>query len=224
MNMELDGQKMPMKAKGQLDSAKNALQLDLSMTVPGQGAMKLKEIMVGKTIYMTGIPGMPAGQWVKLSLDDLGAAAGGATANLGAGSDPADQLKLLTQVSDDVKEAGKETVNGVETTKYTGTIDLDKAVQKSGVPAKDLAEVKKQYEQLGLKSIPFDLYVDDAGLPARMTMSMSGNVDSGGKSQKMSMDTTMNFTDWGGKVSIKAPKKAVSFEELLSGLGGGTTP
>ena len=221
MNMEIDGQKMPMKAKGQLDSAKNALSLDLSMSVPGQGAMKLKEIVIGKTIYMTGIPGMPSDQWVKLSLDELGSAAGGATANLGAGSDPADQLKLLTQVSDDVKAAGKETVNGVETTKYTGTIDLEKAVKASGVSAKELADVKKQYEQLGLKSLPFELYIDKDNLPARMTMSMEGNVESGGKTQKMAMDTKMDFTDWGGKVSIKAPKKAVSFEELLSGLGSG---
>jgi hypothetical protein len=221
MNMEMDGQKMPMKATGELDSAKSALELDLSMTVPGEGSMKLKQIVIGNTIYMTGIPGMPAKQWVKLSLDELGQAAGGATANLGTGSDPADQLKLLTQVSDDVKEAGKETVNGVETTKYTGSIDLEKAVEASGASAKELAQVKKQYEQLGLKSIPFELYIDEDNLPARMTMTMEGKVASGGETQQMSMDTTMDFTDWGDPVTIKAPKNAVSFEELLSGLGAG---
>ena len=222
LNMSMGAEKLPMTAKGQMDAAKNAMKLDMSMSVPGQGAMKLKQIVVGNTIYMSGIPGMPGNQWVKLSLEELSAAAGGgATANLGAGSDPADQLKLLTQVSDDVKADGKATINGVETTKYTGTIDLEKAAAASGAAAKDLAEVKKQYQQLGLKEIPFTLYVDDENLPARMEMSMNGEVANAGKTEKMQMTMKMDFTDWGGDVKITAPKKSVSFEELLSGLGGG---
>ena len=228
LNMSMGAEKLPMTAQGQMDAAKNAMKLDMSMSVPGQGAMKLKQIVVGNTIYMSGIPGMPGNQWVKLSLEELSAAAGGgATANLGAGSDPADQLKLLTQVSDDVKAEGKATVNGVETTKYVGTIDLEKAAAASGAAAKDLAEVKKQYRQLGLKEIPFTLYVDDENLPARMEMSMNGQVANAGKTEKMQMTMKMDFTDWGGDVKIAAPKKSVSFEELLSGLGGGlsgTTP
>jgi len=222
LNMSMGAEKLPMTAQGQMDAAKNAMKLDMSMSVPGQGAMKLKQIVVGNTIYMSGIPGMPGNQWVKLSLEELSAAAGGgATANLGAGSDPADQLKLLTQVSDDVKADGKATINGVETTKYTGTIDLEKAAAASGAEAKDLAEVKKQYRQLGLKEIPFTLYVDDENLPARMEMSMNGQVANAGKTEKMQMTMKMDFTDWGGDVKIAAPKKSVSFEELLSGLGGG---
>jgi hypothetical protein len=222
MNMTMGAEKLPMTAKGQMDAGKNAMKLDMSMSVPGQGAMKLKQIVVGNTIYMSGIPGMPGNQWVKLSLEELGAAAGGgATANLGAGSDPADQLKLLTQVSDDVKADGKATINGVETTKYVGTIDLEKAAAASGADAKDLATVKKQYQQLGLKKIPFTLYVDDENLPARMEMSMNGQVANAGKTEKMQMTMKMDFTDWGGDVKIAAPKKSVSFEELLSGLGGG---
>jgi hypothetical protein len=222
LDMTMGAEKMPMTAKGQMDAGKNAMKLDMSMSVPGQGSMKLKQIVVGNTIYMSGIPGMPGNQWVKLSLEELGAAAGGgATANLGAGSDPADQLKLLTQVSDDVKAEGKATVNGVETTKYVGTIDLEKAAAASGAAAKDLAEVKKQYRQLGLKEIPFTLYVDDENLPARMEMSMNGQVANAGKTEKMQMTMKMDFTDWGGDVKIAAPKKSVSFEELLSGLGGG---
>jgi hypothetical protein len=228
LDMTMGAEKLPMTAKGQMDAGKNAMKLDMSMSVPGQGAMKLKQIVVGNTIYMSGIPGMPGNQWVKLSLEELGAAAGGgATANLGAGSDPADQLKLLTQVSDDVKAEGKETINGVETTKYVGTIDLEKAAAASGAEAKDLAEVRKQYEQLGLKKIPFTLYVDDENLPARMEMAMNGQVANAGKTEKMQMTMKMDFTDWGGDVNIAAPKKSVSFEELLSGLGGGlsgTTP
>jgi hypothetical protein len=222
LDMTMGAEKMPMTAKGQMDAGKNAMKLDMSMSVPGQGSMKLKQIVVGNTIYMSGIPGMPGNQWVKLSLEELGAAAGGgATANLGAGSDPADQLKLLTQVSDDVKAEGKETINGVETTKYVGTIDLEKAAAASGADAKDLAQVKKQYQQLGLKKIPFTLYVDDENLPARMEMSMKGQVANAGKTEKMQMTMKMDFTDWGGDVNISAPKKSVSFEELLSGLGGG---
>jgi hypothetical protein len=227
MDMTMGAQQLPMKATGQIDGAKNALKLDISMSIPGQGAMKLKEVVVGKTIYMSGIPGTPASQWVKLSLEELGAAAGGVNPSLGSGTDPTDQLALLNQVSDDVKQVGKETVNGVETTKYSGTIDLDKAAAASGADAKQLAEVRKQYKQLGLSKIPFSLYVDGENLPARMEMSMNGKVTSAGKTETMKMTSTMNFTNWGDPVTITAPKKAVSFEELLQGLGaglGGTTP
>jgi hypothetical protein len=223
MDIAADGEKIPLKATGQIDGANNAVKLEMTMTVPGQGSMKLKEVVKGKTIYMTGFPGMPKNQWVKLSLDEISAAAGGgATSGLGAGSDPTDQLKLLTQVSNDVKAAGKETVNGVETTKYTGTIDLAKAATATGADAKELAEIRKQYEDLGLSKIPFELYIDGDNLPSRMTMKMDGSSTTNGKTEKISMTSQMDFTDWGTDVKIATPKKAVSFEDLLKNLGGGT--
>jgi hypothetical protein len=219
MDITADGEKVPMKATGQIDSANNALKLEMTMSAPGEGSLKLKQIVKGKTIYMTGIPGMPKNQWVKLSLDEIGAAAGGApSSGLGAGSDPTDQLQLLTQVSDDVKAVGKETVNGVETTKYVGTIDLDKASDAAG---KGTAEVKKQYKDMGLSKIPFELYIDGDNLPSRMKMTMDGQTTANGKTEKLAVRSQMDFTDWGTDVKITAPKKAVSFEELLQGLGSG---
>jgi hypothetical protein len=225
MNITADGQKVPLKATGQIDGANKAVKLEMTMSVPGQGSMKLKEIVKGKTIYMTGFPGMPRNQWVKLSLEEIGAAAGGgATSGLGTGSDPTDQLKLLTQVSEDVRAEGKATVNGVETTKYVGTIDLEKASAASGADAKATAEIRKQYKDLGLSKIPFELYIDGDNLPSRMTMKMNGSSTSGGKTEKVSMTSQMDFTDWGTDVKITTPKKAVSFEEMLSNLGSGATP
>ena len=218
MDIEADGQKLPMKAKGQIDGANSAVKLEMTMSVPGQGSMKLKEIVKGKTIYMTGIPGLPKNKWVKMSFDEIGAAAGGgASSGLASGSDPTDQLKLLTQVSDDVKADGKETVNGVETTKYVGTIDLEKASEVAGGGAS--AEVKKQYQDLGLSKIPFELYVDGEGLPSRLTMTMNGKTTTGGKTETLAMTSQMDFTDWGSEVTITAPKKAISFEDLLKGIG-----
>ena len=223
MDVTADGQKIPIKASGQIDGANQAVKLEMTLAVPGEGSMKLKEIVKGKTIYMTGFPGMPKNQWVKLSLDELGAAAGGgATSGLGAGSDPTDQLQLLSQVSNDVKAAGKATVNGVETTKYTGTIDLKKAAAASGADAKELAQVRKQYEGLGLSKIPFELYIDGDNLPSRLTMTMNGTSTTNGKTEKVAMKSQMDFTDWGTDVKITAPKKAKSFEDLLAGLGGST--
>jgi hypothetical protein len=224
MDVTADGEKLPVKAKGQIDGANHAVKLEVTMSVPGQGSMKLKEIVKGKTIYMSGFPGMPKTQWVKLSLEEIGAAAGGgATSGLGTGSDPADQLKLLTQVSNDVKAAGKATVNGVETTKYTGTIDLAKASAASGADAKELKSITKQYVDLSLTKIPFELYVTGDNLPSRMTMKMDGKSTAGGKTQTFKMTSQMDFTDWGTDVKITVPKKAKSFEDLLAGLGGTTS-
>lgn len=218
MDMSVGGQSLPVTAKGKVDGENNAVEMTMSMEVPGQGGMNLKQIMIDNTMYMSGIPGMGKG-WVKLSLDELDAVGGGATggaSSLGSG-DPTDQLKMLSQVSDDVKEAGTETINGVETTKYTGSIDLEKAAAASGTSAADLKKLQTQYKEMGLQKIPFSLYVDDENLPARMQMSFDGKVEN----QPMKMDMKMDFTKWGEPVKVTAPKKAQSFEEMLQGLGGG---
>lgn len=219
MDMTVGGQSLPVSAKGKVDGVKNVVEMTMSMEVPGQGAMNLKQVMADDTIYMSGIPGMGKSQWVKMSLDEMGAMGGGATggaSSLGSG-DPTDQLKMLSQVSEDVKEDGKETINGVETTKYTGTIDLQKAAAASGTSAEDLKKLQAQYKEMGLQKIPFSLFVDDENLPARMQMSFDGKVEN----QPMKMNMKMDFTKWGEPVKITVPKKAQSFEEMLQGLGAG---
>lgn len=206
------GMSIPVTGTGTMDSAKGAMQLEISTEVPGMGALKLKQVLVDGTLYMSGFPGA-GDKWAKISTEELGALGG---TGAGAVTDPADQLQMLTKVSDDVKAAGSAQVNGVKTTKYTGTIDLKKAAAASGQKAADAEKLAKQYEAMGLAAIPFEFYVDDAGLPARMVTTVNGQ----GQGQKITAVSTIDFSDWGTPVTVTAPKGAVPLQELMGGAAG----
>jgi hypothetical protein len=210
MNMNGLGQAVKVSGKGQMDAANEAVSMSMATKAPGAGDVEMKMIVIKDTAYMQA-PGKK--QWVKLDTSKA--------AQLGVdekSSDPTAQLDMLKQVSDDVKEVGRETVNGVETTKYTGTIDLDKAAAAEGESG---TEASDQYQELGLLTMPFELYIDDDGLPSRMVMKASGESSAEGLQGDIKFTMTANYTDWGQPVSIKAPKNAVSAEEGgLSGFSG----
>lgn len=214
VSTSVGGMSLPITGTGQMDSAKKALSMQITTKVPGLGAMKLKQIVIDDTVYMSGFPGAPKGRWAELSateLQGLGSAGSGVT-------DPADSLKLLTDISDGVTEAGTAKVNGVSTTKYTGSMNLAKAAEASGAEAADTAELTAELKKMGLSSVPFEFYVDDQGLPARMVTTMKGSAEG----QEFALNSTVDFTDWGAPVTITAPKDTVPLQELMggSGLGG----
>ncbi|MFP5348146.1 MAG: DUF6612 family protein [Actinomycetes bacterium] len=203
------GQSFTISGKGQMDTAKGALSFDLTSQLPEVGDFTMHQVVVDDTVYLSGMPGAPEGEWLKMSLDELGAASG---SELGGSSDPTEQLRMLEQVSDGVQEAGTETVNGVSATKYTGAIDLAKAVDASAQQGgADADALRKQFQQLGLTSLPFELYVDDKGRPVRMTTNMETTVEG----ESMTMASTIDFTDWGTAVNIQAPANAVPFSEVV---------
>lgn len=219
--ISVGGQESPMSAKGSMDSKRNAMIMDMTMSEAGEDTIKAKQILIGDDMYIYGIPGMAEGKWIKMSMKDLGAA--GQSVGSDATTDMSQQLQMLKSISnDDVKEAGKETVNGVETTKYTGSIDVKKAAANAskGQSADTTAKLQKQYEAMGLTSIPFELYIDDDSLPARMVIDMKSDGTQATQGKKLSMKMTMDFTDWGTDVNIKAPKKAVTLQEAIEGSLG----
>lgn len=210
MDMTVLGTAVKMSGEGQMDSAKQAVTMTMSSKPPGGKTVKMKMIGIGDTVYMQ-VTGKK--QWVKLDTSKA--------SQLGvdqSNSDPTAQLDMLKQVSDDVKEAGRETVNGVETTKYTGTIDLDKAAAAEGEAG---AKASDSYKELGLLDMPFELYIDDDGMPSRMIMKASGESSTEGLKGEIKFTMTVNYTDWGKPVTIKAPKNAVSADE--AGLPGFTS-
>jgi hypothetical protein len=199
------GQTVTITGQGQLDSSQQAVSLDLTTTGAGTDALTLSQVVVGDTAYLKGVPGQPADQWLSMSLDQFGAS--------GSGSDPSAQLGLLSDVADDVTEAGTEDVNGVEATKYTGTIDLAKAADAAEADGADGAALREQYTALGLTAVPFEVYVDEDGLPVRMVTTISAAVEG----QDLESATTVDFSDWGSDVSIVAPEGAVPFDPSAMG-------
>lgn len=163
------------------------------------GTMEL--VMVGRTIYMKSpifaqlSHGKP---WMKMSADELGAASGQNFDQLlqqQKQADPTEQVKQLT-ASKDVREVGKETVNGVQTTHYQGTVSVQEMVAK--LPEAQRQSRQQSFEKLGVKSLSFDLWVDGKQLPAKVVVKTPE-----GASTKM--NTTVTYSDWNAPVTVAAP-------------------
>ena len=205
------GQVVTATGEGSFDSAAGALQMQLTSQLPGQGDIAVELRQVDGTAYVSGLPQQPAGQWVEVPLEELGAASG----PLG-GADPSQQLSLLDHVADDVEEVGQEDVGGVQATHYTGSVDLEAAAEQAQQEGADADQLREQYEQLGLSTIPFDLFVGPDGLPVRMATTVATSA----QGQQVSSTSTVDFADWGSPVQVAAPEGAVPLSEVT----GAPTP
>ncbi len=212
INLESGGQSFEMTAKGAFDYAKGTG--ELSMTLPksaGGGGEPIRQIITRKAVYMSGIPGIPTGKWVKIPIDQLNV---GGNSGLSS-SDPSAALEMLRGVSDDVTRVGEDTVRGERTTHYRGTIDIEKALANAPAEARD--QVKQYLDQAGTTSVPFDLYVDDEGRLRKMVQHYK--LKASGKTT--AMELTVEMYDYGVKVDVKEPA-ASTVIDMPSGSGGGT--
>jgi hypothetical protein len=143
---------------------------------------------------------MPGGKtWVRVDLAKAGKAAGIDFNQLlgGGNQSPSDSLALLRS-SGEFSEVGKETFDGVETTHYHGTIDLQKAVAAKGAAADAL----QRLIDLGAPAqYPADVWIDQAGLVRQYKTNY--DMSTGGKAMSVSMTTGMS--DYGTPVEVSAP-------------------
>jgi hypothetical protein len=105
---------------------KPSLLANAQMTVAAAGkSIQVREILTGKAIYLR-VPGLPTPggkPWLKISFGQLSGKAGAALSQLLQGlqsGNPLDQTKILS-ASKDVHAAGTQVIDGVTTTRYTGT-------------------------------------------------------------------------------------------------------
>ena len=166
---------------------------------------------------------LPGGKsWVRLDVEKAGKAAGVDVSQLmgGAGQSPSDWLALLKSHGD-FTTVGTETLNGVETTHYQGTIDLQKAAEGSAA-----AEAMKHLRDLGAPSdYPIDVWVDDQGYIRQYESTYDET--QGGNS--MSTTTKVEMSDYGADVVVSPPPADQVFDAtelatkgISSELGGST--
>jgi outer membrane lipoprotein-sorting protein len=185
------------------------------MSMGGQsmpvGAIQV--VYIDKVIYMkspqlsqaTG--GKP---WLKLDLGKQAQQSGfslDALMNQSEQVNPAEQTKMLT-ASKDVRKVGTETVNGVKTTHYTGSITISEALAK--LDAKARQQLQKVYNQAGADKINFDLWADDQQLPRKLTTRLA--------IPQATTSSTIVYEDYGTPVHVSAPPADQVGD--LHGLGG----
>ena len=135
--------------------------------------------------------------WLKISLDAMGAESGVNVDDLLKQSQQMDPLQLTKKLkaSKDVREVGKETVNGVETTHYTGTYRMDDAIAL--LPPDQQKAYRNGAGQAGTAPMTFDLWVDEEQLPRQLSVK--------GKEGAETMTTTIKLREFGDPVQITAP-------------------
>lgn len=159
--------------------------------------------------------------WIKYSYDllaQVGGASGAYLKDQIRTATPAQTVKLLL-ASHDVKKVGQETVSGVRTTHYSGTVNVaDFAGRSSNLSADQLAALKRQLDQAGVASETIDIWLNDQNLPVK-------KIEKGAMA-KGEMVNTAYYSDYGVPVTTEAPPASdtLDFAKLMksSRLPNGT--
>ena len=210
VTMQMEG-----TAAGKAMNAQGVIQLgapfkaELITEDPTQGKITMR--IIDTAIYIE-IPEadraeMDGKRWMKLDVSMAGAeAASGFTDQLDS-IDPVQQVKTLL-ATDGITVVGEETLDGVPTVHYAGTVPF--ATYLTQLDEDQRALVEKQLTEQGVKEIKLDLWVDEQYLPRRVKTVM------GGKDE-----LTVNYTDYGKPVTVDVPPAAETADlaDLMKGLG-----
>lgn len=213
MSMSAEGQSFSITADADVDNATRQAAMTMDLGLMG-GEMEM--IMDDGVIYMRSpaFEGAPT-PWVSLDPSKMDPAAAAQFGGFGAGTtDPSAYAGLFAGVFD-VKASGEADIDGIATTRYTGTIDLQKVLESFAEVVGEDADAKtteqleaavEQFEALGIDGkIPFQIWIDDEGLPRRqrITMDFGDLVPGTGDAQ---MEMTVDYSAFGEPVDVELPK------------------
>ncbi|MGW0807490.1 LppX_LprAFG lipoprotein [Nonomuraea sp. NPDC002799] len=181
--------------------SKPQLAVDLTLDSIDMGGRSLpggvRAVLQGDTVYvkveaLKELVGATK-PWIKVSLSEAG---NSSEVNQYLGQiqqfDLGNVTKLVT-ASKDVKSVGNETVNGDDTTHYSGSFPVDAAVQQ--LPADEQEQARTGLAEL--KDVKFDIWVGSDGLPRKLALN--------GAKEGATLDATLFFKGFNEQVKIEAP-------------------
>jgi hypothetical protein len=157
--------------------------------------MKLDEKLGGGDLHIVGddqtIYASKTGttDWIKLDASELSSS--------GTSVKPGDYLVWLQGASDDVKVVGHESIDGADTTHYQGHVDMTKIASNGGASSAQVDAAK----QLGLDSMPLDVWLDGDGLPRRILIDTTFEVSG----QQATFHMQVDMSDYGAAVEVTIP-------------------
>jgi hypothetical protein len=181
----IDVQAQRVSMSGDLDMTRNDVALDMSMTGAAMGMGTARFILVDKVVYLQ-MPGLTQGdKFVRVdtagSSDPIARMFNQMLGQL----NPAQAFQAFDAITR-LDKRGTQEIDGVETTRYTVTVDTRKALQAQGlasqVPPGQLPQ-----------TLRYDVWVDEQHLVRRLEMDIRGS----------SVDMTLS--QWGQPVDITAP-------------------
>ena len=193
---------------GETNQGRVTLHTDAAGPLP---SFDLFEIDSGSDIYLSSplfAEDLPAGKsWMKLSnlaSGNVGTAASGQ-------ADPAEQLKMLEQVSDSFTVLGKETVRGHTTTHYAASISYQKAADQVRALGDDEGAdvIAALAEKSGTTGFPAEVWIDSKGIVRRSALSIPIPFHG---DQTFTMNMTEEYFDFGAKPHITVPPESQVFD------------
>jgi hypothetical protein len=146
------------------------------------------------------------GKWIFVGPDATSPMAASLRGAMSGPNDSTLLLYYLLGAGDDAAEAGTLTIDGVETTKVTATLELEAALDR--VPAKvrdallvNIVEVQKQSIEPILDS---ETWIDDAGLVRRLRLVYTLSSAQGGGT----MSALIDFSKHGARLDLGIPTGA----------------
>jgi hypothetical protein len=213
-HIEVDGRSQEiLRATGVRDVANHSSQL--SMTI---GPLNEDVRVVNGTSYLR-IPfvSLPGGKsWLSFRAADFGMTEHQASAF--GSSDPSVGLDFLGSLDAKPVEVGKETVDGVDTTHYTFTVDFLRTLDEAAGVTKKLGidSLEKSLPLLeatnDLHHVPSDAWIDKDGRVRKFEYSLS--ISAGGRTLREVADLT--YSDFGQPVTVQVPPQAdtVPFKDV----------
>ena len=187
-----------------LRNRRGGLTLDLGSLSGAFGGGAVDAVLSPEGIFVK-LPSAPGGAggrpWLKISLATLSEQAGlnlGSLAQLQQ-SDPTQALTYLKGALDDVDEVGEDTLRGVETTHYRGTIDLRRAT--ASLPPEAQAAVEDAIASLGTSRIPADVWLDDDGRIRQLRIT----ADPDGEGPNGPGTLAVELYDFGATADVQVP-------------------
>lgn len=223
-----EGQQFSFSGAGEFDyeAQKGTASFSFEGVPAAAGDLDIEMIQDGLVIYMKApflsenLPGNR--EWLRLDLEEAGALSGvdvGAFQQLNQ-SDPTQYLAYMRAVSDDVEEAGSEQVRGVDTTRYEGTVDLEKVAESAPADLRDRVEasVEGLKAQLGGDTtFPISVWIDDDGLLRRVRQTITTSPPGAGN--EVTFAFGMELFDFGVEVDVAPPpeRDTVDFSDAFGG-------
>jgi hypothetical protein len=197
MVMDVAGQKID--AEADVEFASDDLAMSMNMTLPGEGDMAMV-LLDGIMYVQTPEPLEPGKSWLKIDpngTDPMSKALGSTFDEMRKNADPRAAIDQLKDAGEITSQEEAE-LNGEQATHYTILVDFEKLVAQQDNP-----DAKKAAEMLEVKEFPVELWVNEDGLPMRMTMDMPMSDPSSGESVEAKIEA--DYTNWGEPVEIAAP-------------------
>lgn len=196
-----------MEGTGALSMDPPAMQMKMTMdgaTADESGEVEIR--LVDDAMYMNAGPEaaaeMDGKTWLKIGMSDGGAGGGGnpLLELKQADDNPAEEAQMMN-AAEDLERVGEEKVEGVRTTRYTGTVTLDDL--RADLKGKDAKTKKDRQEQIdemaeqGFDEFTMDMWIDGEDHTKQFRMQA--------ETKEGPLDTTMTFLSYNEPVTVEVP-------------------